>query len=111
MMRIEGLFANVFRLIQRLVTGIEVKRAEFWARAGLDDPADTGFLFAYLYPLLATVAPGLPIRIDLEPDFLGETLLFKGRGDFRLVPARILGPALAFALSPPTLKALWAARA
>ena len=109
--RIEGFGGALARLARRVLTGIEVRQAELWARAGLDDPADTGLLFAYIFLTKATIQAALPVGIDIEPNFTGALFRLRGQGEFRVVPARILGPAFAFAMSPATVRALWSARA
>ena len=109
--RSEGFLQGVGRFARRALRGVEIRRAEFWARLGLDDPADTGRLFGYSFAAARAIQSALPVRIWLEPDFSGWYFDFRGYGAFRVVPAKILGPAVAFALSRPTLRAIWAARA
>ena len=72
-------------------------------RIGLGDPADTGLLWAFLGPLSA-----LPLRnaeLRLEPEFVDPVLELEADGRLLLVPLRFLILAVAFALSPPTIRA------
>ncbi|HSF15978.1 MAG TPA: DUF2953 domain-containing protein [Vicinamibacteria bacterium] len=109
--RSKGFPAAVLRLFRRLVAGIDLRRAELWARAGLDDPADTGRLLAFLFPLARYLQSVSRLRIDIEPDFVEQVFFFHVRGDLRIVPCRIIGPVLVFAVSPATVRAILAARA
>ena len=109
--RSPGFLQGLARLIRRTLSGIELRQAALWARAGFDDPADTGRLLAWLFPMSRMVAVESPVRFDFEPDFAGAVLMFRARGGARIVPSKVLGPLLAFALSPATLRAIWAARA
>lgn len=110
MLRSKGFLSGVARLLRRVVGGIEVRRAELWARAGLDDPADTGRLLGTLYPITRYFQAVSRYHIDIEPDFLRQVFFFHARSDLRIVPFRVIGPALAFALSPATLRAFLVAR-
>jgi hypothetical protein len=73
-------------------------------RLGLGDPADTGRLWAVVGPLCA-VAQLRNAELRIEPEFVDPVLEFHADGRVRLVPLRFLGLAVAFALSPPTIRA------
>jgi len=109
--RSEGFLPGVVRLLRRLEAGIDVRRAELWARAGFDDPADTGRFLAILFPFTCYLQASSCCRVELEPDFCEQVFYFRARTDVRVVPSRIIGPAVAFALSPATLRAIRASRA
>ncbi|MEO0997452.1 MAG: hypothetical protein AAFX58_08025 [Pseudomonadota bacterium] len=70
-------------------------------RIGLDDPADTGRLWAVAGPVAAAAAgvPGATLRI--EPDFAGETLTIDSGGRFRCVPLLTLWHVVTLLLSSP----------
>lgn len=109
-MRSRGFLPGVVRLFRRIVTGIELRRAELRARAGFDDPADTGRLLAVLFPLSHYLQSASPFDVEIEPDFASEVFFFRLRGAVRVVPSRIVGPVVIFALSPTTVRAVLAAR-
>ncbi|HXV62034.1 MAG TPA: DUF2953 domain-containing protein [Vicinamibacteria bacterium] len=109
--RTRGFLPAVVRLVRRIVSGIDLRRAELWARTGLDDPADTGRLLAFLFPLARYLQSVSRVRIDIEPNFVEQVFFFHVRGDLRIVPFRIVGPVLLFAASPATVRAILAARA
>jgi hypothetical protein len=91
-------------LAQTLVRELTVR-----ARAGLDDPADTGMLWGALAPMLAWTGDH-PDSFDLEPAFAGRCLELSGRGRFTLVPARCLLVLAAFLLNPRTWRLGYALR-
>jgi hypothetical protein len=69
-------------------------------RIGLDDPADTGRLWAIMGPLSAFASCSPAIEIDIEPDFMQSTLEFSSSGQIRIIPLQLLGLALGLLLSP-----------
>ena len=110
MLRAKGFLNAVVRFATRLLRAARLKDVSGWLRAGFDDPADTGLLCAWLLPLWASVEARSPGRLVVTPDFSQETLVFSLAGEVRLVPANLLWPALAFALSPGTLRGFRALR-
>jgi hypothetical protein len=50
-------------------------------------------------------------RVAIEPEFAAEVFEVEGRGRIRLIPLQLLSVLLVFALSPTTLRALYAMRA
>ena len=79
-------------------------------RLGLDDPADTGRLWAYLGPLAVYLTNLSNATISLVPDFQTETLDYDGSGRVRIVPLQVIFTVLAFVFSPITIQALWRMR-
>lgn len=71
-------------------------------RLGLDDPADTGMLWAAAGPLTACT----PVQLDIAPVFPGPAFELMSRGRVRIIPAQVLGLVAAFALSPATVGAV-----
>jgi hypothetical protein len=104
-LRQEAFRARAWRLARDLVRAVRVRRLRLWARVGLDDPADTGMLWAVLGPLGA-VALGLRrAEVRIEPEFAEAALRFRTDGRVVVVPLQLLALAAAFALSPPSLRA------
>ena len=110
MLSVEGFGRRLLRLARRLLASFRIQELELKARLGLDDPADTGRLWAVVGPLSALVAGSGIARIEVEPDFTSALLTFDGRGRIRLVPLRPLSLVLVFLLSPNTIRALHAMR-
>jgi hypothetical protein len=74
-------------------------------RLGLGDPADTGRLWALVGPLTAAAGRLPNAQISIEPEFIDTALEFDLRGRIVIVPLRVLALVIAFALSPPSIRA------
>lgn len=79
-------------------------------RLGLDDPADTGRLWALLGPLSGTLANCRTAAITLEPDFHDATLELQGSGRIRLIPLQLLYLTVGLLLSPSLWQGMRQAR-
>jgi hypothetical protein len=95
---------RVYRLARDLVRAVHPHRLRLRMRLGLGDPADTGRLWAVVGPLNA-VAQLRNAELRIEPEFGDPVLEFRADGRVLLVPLRFLFLAVAFALSPPTIRA------
>ncbi len=97
--------ARLSRFARDLIRAVRLDDLYFHARLGLDDPADTGRLWALLGPLgaAASALPGLDF--DLEPEFVGPVLELEARGKAVVVPLEILAISGAFVVSPASLRA------
>ena len=84
---------------------VRVHQLRLRVRLGLDDPADTGRLWAFMGPLAAAAHRSSGVQIRLEPDFTEATLAFEASGRLSVVPLRMLALVLGFALSPSSLRA------
>lgn len=111
MLRTEGFAARVLQLTQTVLRRIQIRQLNVELRLGLDDPADTGRLWAVVGPVAGLLALPRTARIVIEPEFAAETFDIHSQGRVRLIPIRLLLVILAFTLSPRTLRALRAARA
>ena len=101
---------RVYRLLQDLLRVARLRDLRLRLRVGLGDPADTGLLWAALGPLGA-MAQGLrSAEVRIEPDFLEPALDVQAQGRLRAIPLQLLALAVAFALSPPSIRAWRAAR-
>ena len=67
---------------------------------GLDNPADTGLLFALIGPAIFFLSRSVPCQIRVQPSFEGEAA-FQGylHGAVRLRPIRLVTPIVRFAFS------------
>ena len=72
-------------------------------RIGLDDPANTGQLWAVLGPISGALASVRSVAIVVDPDFQYETFELAARGRINIVPLQLLYLTVALCLSP----ALW----
>ena len=107
MMRHTAFRRRLARQLRRIMAAIRLRDLSLKIRLGLDDPAETGMLWAFLYPLAAYAGNRPNAVIDVAPVFAGETLAVDGRGLVRIVPAQLVWLIAAFVLSPSTLYALW----
>lgn len=103
-LRIKGLPAQFLHLIGNCLKRLKMK--EFVARLqiGLDNPADTGLLFAYLSPL--SLLGLVPLcKIELEPSFGGDVIV-QGylSAKVEMKPAWIVLPVISFIFSSPVIK-------
>jgi hypothetical protein len=90
----EGSVTRFIRLMRNLLRSFQVRELTLHCRVGLGDPAHTGMLMGLFHPFL------LPGRdITLTADF--QEAVFEGycSAKVRLLPVRVIGPLLAFAVS------------
>ena len=69
-------------------------------RLGLDDPANTGLLWAVLGPLSGWLMTLREASVWLEPEFRGATVALDSAGRIWFVPLRLLQLILGLVLSP-----------
>ncbi len=100
-----GLAGRFLRLLRSCLKSLRLKELVARLKVGLDDPADTGLLFAYLSPLgLMGVFPGCDI--DIQPSFEGDAVV---QGYLSTVvsvaPVRLLVAVAGFVFSLPVIRA------
>jgi hypothetical protein len=103
--RTEGFLLRVLRLGPDLLRTLRLRELLVDLRLGLDDPALTGECYGGLCTVLVPLQSLTGSRLRIEPCFDGPVLEGSLETEIRVVPARILGAVLAFALSGPTLRA------
>jgi hypothetical protein len=96
---------RVYRFAKDLVRAVHAHQLYLRMRLGLGDPADTGRLWAFVGPLNALVQNLPCAEIRVEPEFIDPVFEFEARGRFLLVPLQFIALAIAFALSPPSIRA------
>jgi hypothetical protein len=99
--RIRSFRQRIIKFLRDLWRAIHKRDVRLHLLIGLDDPADTGQLWALMGPLSAVLAQSRAVRIDIEPDFTESHLEFNSSGDIRVIPLQLIGLALALLLSPP----------
>lgn len=102
--RIIRLLADAWRALQK-------KDLRLSVRIGLDDPADTGQLWAFVGPSQGLLAGISGSRIDIQPDFADEIFELYSQGTVRLVPLRLVYLITAAVFSPTVWRGLARARA
>ena len=70
-------------------------------RIGLDDPADTGQLWAVIGPVSAMLKNIRSASIEIEPIFTDPSFELHSSGSLRVVPLQVLCLTIGLLLSPP----------
>jgi hypothetical protein len=106
-LRTKGLLRQFVSLAKRIRHNIKIKELVANFKVDLDNPADTGLLFAFLAPLNLLLSYFSPHQIRIEPSFAGEAII-EGHlyGTLRLRPIQVAAPLIGFAFSLPTLRAV-----
>jgi len=92
---------RIIKFLRDLWQAIHKREVHLHLLIGLDDPADTGQLWAIMGPLSAILAQSRNVQIDIEPDFSESHLEANSRGDIRIIPLQLLALVLVLLLSPP----------
>jgi len=107
-LRTRGFARRVARLIGTLFRRVQIERFHVAGRFGLEDPADTGFVYGCLSPLVV-LAGTEGLNVHCGPMF--EEAGVKGviGATVRVRPLAVLGTIVAFLVSPPAVRAMRAA--
>jgi hypothetical protein len=111
-LRTRGLLQRVVRLALALLRRMKVERIQLDTLFGFENPADTGFVFGCLSPVLV-LAEVRGLNIRCRPMFLEAGVRGAFRATIRVRPLLIVGPMVAFLVSPPVFRAArmaWRAR-
>ena len=106
-LRTKGLFKQLGSFIKRIIRQIKIRELTANFKLGLDNPADTGMLFAFIGPLNLAINYFLPNPIKIEPSFTGESLITGYLyGAVRLWPIQLAASLVGLAFSLPALRAI-----
>lgn len=106
-----GLVRRARRFLARFLRALAPRDLSVDLRVGLEDPAATGRLWAFLGPVAAILHSRWP-DAHIVPAFAEESLDLRGRVRLAIVPLELVAVTLAFALSPVVVRAgiaLWRA--
>ena len=92
---------RITRFLHKLWQAIHKRDMRLHLLIGLDDPADTGQLWAIMGPVSAVCAQTQTVQINIEPDFTESHLELNSSGDIRIIPLQLLALFLGLLLSPP----------
>ncbi len=105
--RTRGFLKRSLRFIKDIIRRIKIRNLYVHLTLGLADPADTGFLFAAVTPLITFVGVQKPtIDINIQPDFEQENLQGYAAGGVRVYPIQFIKPLLLFIFSLTTLRVI-----
>jgi len=109
MLKTEGFVKRIIHFLQKLIGGVHLRTLHFKGRIGLHDPYDTGRLWGLASALTGIIHMKPRVLLQIEPDFNQATFEIDGHGIIRIIPIQMIGITTLFLLSPPTLRAAWAA--
>ena len=106
-LRSKGLLKQFKDLVKDILSQFKIRELAVNCKLGLDNPADTGLLFAVIGP--ATLFLNFPSQYQLrvQPSFHDEAI-FEGylHGVLRLQPIRLVWPLIKFVFSLAVLRAV-----
>jgi hypothetical protein len=106
-LRTRGLLRRFSRLLRDTIRRIKIRELRANLKIALDNPADTGVIFAFVAPVNYILSSYTPYEISIQPSFNDDAIL-EGylHGTARLQPIRLVPPLLGFACSPPVMRAI-----
>jgi hypothetical protein len=104
-LRTRGLLQGVVRLALALLRRVKVERIQLDALFGFENPADTGFVYGCLSPVLV-IADVRGLNIRCRPMFLEAGVRGAFRATIQVRPLSIVGPMIAFLVSPAVFRAV-----
>lgn len=104
-LRTKGLLKQLKLLLHDILKCLKIRDLRVNFRVGLDDPADTGLLFALISPATFFLGSSRVHEIRVEPSF-EDAFVFEGylSGALRLVPIQLAIPFLRFVFSLATIR-------
>ena len=101
-LKTRGLLRRVAIFLKELLKCLRMKELAGYFRIGLDDAADTGFLFAIIGPAISFL--NYPCSIKVEPAFADAVFEGHLKGTVRIRPIKLIPPLLRFFFSRPAFK-------
>ena len=105
-LKARGLLGQSYDLVKGILSRLRIRNLVVDLRIGLDNPADTGLLFAVIGPALAFLNLRFPHQIRVQPSFEEAVLEGYSDGRVRLQPIQLVTPFLKFAFSPAAIRAV-----
>jgi Protein of unknown function (DUF2953) len=106
-LRSKGMLSQLQRMVIDTLRCLRLKELNADIRIGLDDPADTGLLFALIGPAAVFVRSIWHHQIRFMPSFEDEaTLEGHAHGTVTVQPIRLIPPFVRFVFSSPTFNVL-----
>ncbi len=103
---IKRLLKQIKRLLEDISGLFNIRNVNVDMTAGFDDPADTGYLCAAVYPVL-TFYSSENCHINFNASFEGKTILQGyAAGELRFFPVRFVVPLIRFIFSGAVFKTI-----
>jgi hypothetical protein len=103
---VKGLFKQIKRLLEDISGLFNIRNVNVDMTAGFDDPADTGYLCAAVYPVL-TFYSSENCHINFNASFEGKGILQGyAAGKLRFIPVRFVVPLIRFIFSGAMFKTI-----
>lgn len=105
-LRTKDMPGQITHLLRSIFRHLKIRDLVANLKIGLDNPADTGLLFALIAPL-SLFASFLPYQIKIEPSFTANFFL-QGHfsGVIRTQPIHLVGSFIGFVFSLPVVRAV-----
>ncbi len=105
-LRTKGLLRQFKHLLKTMLSHLKIRDLRVNLRVGLDNPADTGLLFAFIGPATLFLNSSFIHEIRVQPVF--DKAVFEGYlyAAVRLRPIQLVPPLLRFAFSLTTMRVL-----
>lgn len=105
MLRTKGFLRRLTLLVRDIFSCIRLRKFKLWLRLGLDDPADTGYVFGGVYAVRSFIPAECSVTI--EPEFTEPVLEGYSRGTVTCTPICLVWSLVKFVFSKASLKVLW----
>jgi len=102
---------RIIKFVRDIWNAIKKREMKFYLRIGLNDPADTGQLWAVVGPLSGMLSNLKDATVEIEPEFIDQAFEFDTSGSIQIIPLQLLYLTLAFILSPAFWNGIREARA
>ena len=96
-----------FKFVKDMINTVHIAGFYLRLKLGLDDPADTGRLWAFLGPLAVFISGISNATVTLQPDFQSQIFYLDSSGRIRIVPLQVIFTVFTFVFSPITISAIW----
>ncbi len=102
----KGLLRQLRKFVLRTIRNVHFRELGANLKVDLENPADTGMLFAFIAPANLMINYFLPHPIKIEPSFTGESFITGHLfGAIRLWPIQLAASLTGLAFSLPALRA------
>lgn len=106
-LRTRGLLKQLWQLVRDILSRFKIREIGINLRIGLDNPADTGMLFAIVAPANYFLGSCLHKDINIQPSY-DKDATFEGylHGIVRVQPIEFIRPVAKFAFSLPAMRVM-----